>query len=82
MENKTETYVILKPISERFNRISKEITDDEIKYLIKDTIREQLKKGIDFYNLQELIEEFIDSREDEIKAILIESIKKRLSGDN
>lgn len=78
MDNKTETYVILKPISERFNRISREITDDEIKYLIKDTIKEQLKTGVDFGRLQELIEEFIESHEDDIKAMLMESIKKRL----
>lgn len=31
MENKTESYIILKPIAERFNRITNEITDDENK---------------------------------------------------
>ena len=31
MENKTESYIILKPIAERFSRIANEITDDENK---------------------------------------------------
>ena len=35
MENRTESYIILKPIAERFNRIAKEISDEEIKNLIK-----------------------------------------------
>ena len=42
MENKTESYIILKPIAERFNRITNEITDDEIKDLIKSSLREQI----------------------------------------
>jgi len=76
--SKTETYIILKPISERFNRISKEITDDEIRIIIKDTIRKQLKEGINFYKLQELIENYIDDQDSNIKTILMDSIRKRL----
>lgn len=78
MTNQTENYIILKPISERFNRIAKEITDDELKWLIKDTIKEQLKAAVNFWKLQDMIDEFIDEHEDKIKGILIESMKKRL----
>lgn len=35
MENKTESYIVLKPIAERFSRIANEITDADIKQLIK-----------------------------------------------
>ena len=45
MENKTESYIVLKPIAERFNRIANEITDDEIKSLIKSELREQLRES-------------------------------------
>lgn len=42
--NQTENYIILKPLSEKFNRIAAEITDDEIKNLIKSEIRQQISR--------------------------------------
>lgn len=78
MKCQTETYVTLKPISERFSRISKEITDDDIRCLIKDELRKQLSKCIDFSGLQEIIEEFMEEQQDNIKGMLMESMKKRL----
>ena len=45
MENKTESYIVLKPIAERFSRIANEITDDDIKSLIKSELREQLRES-------------------------------------
>jgi len=42
MSNQTENYIILKPIAERFSRIANEMTDDDIKNLIKSSLREQL----------------------------------------
>lgn len=73
-----ENYVILKPISERFSRISKEITDDEIRCLIKDELRKQLGKAIDFGRLQDVIEEVMDESEDKIKEMIMESMKRKL----
>jgi hypothetical protein len=80
MNNTTESYIILKPISERFNRIAKEITDDEIKYLIKDTIKEQLIKTVSLWKAQDVIDEFIYDHEDEIKELTMASIKDKLKG--
>jgi len=76
--NQTENYVILKPISERFNRIAKEITDDELKQITKDTLKEQLKSTVNFWRLQEMLEEVMEEREEEIKAMIMESMKKKL----
>ena len=49
MSKQTENYIVLKPIAERFNRIAKEISDDDIKYIIKDAMREQIKDIFDFF---------------------------------
>lgn len=80
MENKTESYIILKPIAERFNRIANEITDDEIKNLIKSELREQLREIGIARNVGFIIEEwFEDSKNIEfIKDTVEESIKNKL----
>ena len=78
MDNKTENYVILKPISERFNRIANEITDDEIKYIIKSEIREQVSR-INFYSaVAELISEYLE--EDGTAEDIIKMYKAELKG--
>lgn len=47
--DKTESYIVLKPIAERFSRIASEMTDDEIKTIIQSEMREQLRR-VDFGN--------------------------------
>ena len=79
MENKTESYIILKPIAERFNRIANEITDAEIKDLIKSSLREQIA-CIDLSSyLREVADNYFDSEEnfDKIQKIIEESIKNK-----
>ena len=78
MKEQTEAYLILKPISERFNKIAKEITDSEIKSLMKDTLRERLKSEVDFSGIQELVDNFMEEREDDIKEMIMESLKRKL----
>lgn len=79
MENKTESYIVLKPIAERFSRVANKISDDEIKFLIKDEMRQQLK-GINFSHVvQEIVDEYLeepDNVENIIKTIS-DSIKER-----
>ena len=41
MKEHTENYLILKPIAERFSRVASEITDDDIKYIIKQVMKEK-----------------------------------------
>ena len=82
MSKETETYIILKPISERFNRIAKEMTDEEIKHLLKETIKEQISKTVDLWKAQDIIDEFIDKHEDDIKELTLKAIKDKLLGGN
>lgn len=42
MNNQTENYIVLKPIAERFNEVSKTISDEDIKYIIKVQLKNNL----------------------------------------
>lgn len=79
MEKQTENYIILKPIAERFNLVAKEISDNDIKYIIKEAMREQIKNVFDFGRLSELTDEYIENHEDDIKEMIANSINNRLS---
>ena len=80
MENKTESYIILKPIAERFNRITNEITDDEIKDLIKSSLREQLRENEIARSVGFVIDEWFedDKNIEFIKDAVEESIRNKL----
>ena len=76
--NQTENYVVLKPIAERFSRIANEITDDEIKALIRSTLEEQLKQAVSFHDLKFIVDEYMDDHEEEIKEWTEVALKKRI----
>jgi hypothetical protein len=79
MENKTESYIVLKPIAERFNRIAKEITDEDIKQLIKSELREQLR-AYDFgYDVKVIMDEWFDDEKnvESVQNMIEKSIKDR-----
>lgn len=78
MEKQTENYIILKPIAERFNEVAKEISNDDIKNIIKEAMREQIKGIFDFGRLEELTDEYIEENEDDIKDMIATSISNRL----
>ena len=78
LNKQTENYIILKPIAERFNRVAKDISDEEIKQIIKEAMREQIKGVFDFTRLEELTYEYIDKNEENIKLMVAESIENRL----
>ena len=80
MENKTESYIVLKPIAERFNRIANKITDAEIKDLIKSSLREQIAcMDLGSY-LRDIADNYFDddSQVEKIKKMIEESIKNKL----
>ena len=72
--NKTEQYLILKPISERFNKITNELTDEEIKRLITSTLKEKIQSelnSIDFgYTVQGIIEKYVEDCESDILTMI------------
>lgn len=80
MSNQTESYIVLKPIAERFSRIASEITDDEIKSLIKSEMREQIRSVNFGDTIGEVIAEWFE-QEDTTEFIwktLNDSITNRL----
>ena len=74
----TENYVILKPISERFSRIANEITDEELKYIIVSTLRQQVEQKVNFTDIVTICDAYVDDHEDDIKEWTEEAIKNRL----
>ena len=74
----TENYVILKPISERFSRIANEITDEELKYIIVSTLRQQVEQKVNFTDIVDICDAYVDDHEDDIKEWTEEAIKNRL----
>lgn len=78
--NQTESYIVLKPIAERFSRIANEMTDDEIKSLIKSSLRDQLS-NIRFGEIVGIcVDEFFDDEDNlkEIEQMIRESVKAKL----
>ena len=73
----TESYIVLKPIAERFSKIANAMTDDEIKMLIKNGLKEQLAN----LNLGDIIADigtnWIDANERVIEGYIQEAIKQK-----
>ena len=75
--NKTENYITLKPIAERFNSVASCITDEDVEHLIKDELRKQIS-AIDFkFVIQDIINEYLDNNEDAVVDMFKQSISNR-----
>lgn len=48
MSKQTEDYIKLKPIADRFKEVAMSISDDEIKAIIKEELREQIRNQVEF----------------------------------
>lgn len=81
MTNQTENYLLLKPISERINRICAEMSDSELKSLIREAVKEQINKAIDdvFYNIREIADDAIERNENAINNAVRESLMGALN---
>lgn len=78
MTQHTENYLILKPIAERFNRVTSEITDDDIKYIIKSLMKQKIEEAIDFSSVSDIINEYLEEHKEEIAHAAMDSLAKRL----
>lgn len=76
--NQTENYIVLKPIAERFSKVASEISDDDIKLIIKDVMRERIANAISFSEITDKISEFVENNEELITHAVLDSIAKRL----
>lgn len=79
MDSKTESYIVLKPIAERFNRIASEITDEEIKDLIKNEMKNQLRKYEFFDTVKIALEEIMEDEDFYVKInkMFMQAIEQR-----
>lgn len=77
MTQQSENYLILKPIAERFSRVASEITDDDIKYIIKQLMREKISDALDFSVVQEKLNDWVDDNSDKIVHAMQEAIMRR-----
>lgn len=78
MNNQTESYIVLKPIAERFSNIANEISDNEIKCMIKTALQNKLADAINFSSITDLINNYIDEHSEEIAHATMDSIAKKL----
>lgn len=82
MTEQTENYIVLKPIAERFNEIAKSFSDEEIRSIIKETMREQISKAFDFDRVQDIVDEYIDNHSSDIGDMVKDSIVSRMKMSN
>jgi hypothetical protein len=75
--NQTENYIVLKPIAERFSRISKTITDDEIKNLIKQELREKIKTIHFESTIEEIVGNYLEANEKEVLDLFKNELKNK-----
>lgn len=78
MSNAVESYIVLKPIAERFSRVASEITDDDIKRMIMSAMRERIERVVNFDEVSNVIDEYVSDHTEEIAHAVMDSLSKRL----
>ena len=78
MSNEIESYIVLKPIAERFSRVASEITDADIKQMIMLAIRERIERVVNFDEVSKVIDEYVTEHTEEIAQAVMDSLSKRL----
>lgn len=78
MTKQTENYIILKPIAERFNRVAGEITDNDIKCIIREVMKEKISASIDFSVVEEKLTDWIDNNSEQVVHAMRDAISERL----
>lgn len=81
MSNQTQDYITLKPIAERFKEVATTISDDEIKSLIKEELRKQIRTQVDFGStIAQWVEDMLNDDESWVELVIDcmkESIKNK-----
>lgn len=71
MTKQTQDYVTLKPISERFKEVAMSITDDEIKSIIKEELRNQIRDQVDFgYTIGQWVDDMLENDESWVELVI------------
>ena len=80
MTKQTEDYLSLRPLGERFREAANRITDEELDYIIRSKIKEQIDEQIDFSYFGTAIEEVIDNwfEDNENYNFVLDTLKKSI----
>lgn len=82
MTQQTSDYISLKPLADRFKEVSKSISDDDIRFIIKDTLREKISEELMSLEipLEQIVNEWFEDETNVgwIVDMLRGSIEKRL----
>ena len=71
MTNQTQDYIALKPIAERFKKVAMSISDDEIKAIIKEELREQIRNQVDFgYTIGQWVDDMLENDESWVELVI------------
>lgn len=80
MSKQVQDYISLKPIADRFKEVANTISDDEIKSLIKEELRSQIRDQVEFGSvISEWVEEMLEDDDmcELVRNSLTESIKNK-----
>lgn len=81
MTNQTKDYITLKPIADRFKEAAMTISDDEIKAMIKDELRNQIREQVDFgYTISAWVDTMLEDEDEWLELVrkcMKESIKNK-----
>ena len=79
MNKQTLDYIALKPLSDKFKEVSKNISNDDIENIIKDEIREKVKEELDGVEIPlcVIVEEWFSS--DENTEWVINTLKQSIN---
>ena len=82
MTDQTRDYITLKPIADRFKEVASTISDDEIRSLIKEELREQIRNQVEFGStIAEWVETYFEDDDtcEFVKKCFMDSIKKKFA---
>jgi oligoribonuclease (3'-5' exoribonuclease) len=80
MSEQIRDYISLKPIAERFKDVASTISDEEIKSLIKEELREQIHKQVEFGStIAEWVETMLEGDDmcELVRESMVSSIKNK-----
>lgn len=80
MTGQTQDYITLKPIVERFKEVASTISDDEIRSLIKNELREQIRSQVEFGStIADWVETFLEDDDmcELVRKCMVQSIKDK-----
>ena len=81
MSDQKENYIVLKGVSEKFNQVAKSLSDEDVLDLIKERLRDKIDEQIsdlDFkWNIQEIIEKYIQENSFKIETMIQKSLENK-----